>query len=137
MVVLGVIGGSSLVKFDPTHEFGIIGLQVAGKEDVTAKTAHGEVHLQKIELEGGGAKHTLIFMQRHSHGSSCGIASGITPPHSINHKANIRALADQGVDAIVATTSVGARALRPAAPSKRAALHAEPPLARSRARRHH
>ena len=134
---LGIIGGSSLVTFDPKNEFDAIGLKIASSTNKTVDTEYGKVNVKIMTLKGSGMEHTLIFMQRHSHGSSCGIASGITPPHSINHKANIRALADQGVDAIVATTSVGARALRPAAPSKRAALHAEPPLARSRARRHH
>ena len=51
---------------------------------------------------GGRAARARLFL--HGARDSKG---GITPPHKINHRANIRALADQNVDAIVATTSVG------------------------------
>lgn len=102
MVRLGIVGGSSLVTFDPTDEFEGIGLKVASRSAKTVDTAYGKVQLKFLELEGT-ASHTLIFMQRHSHAN----AKGITAPHKINHLANMRAFADQKVDAIVATASVG------------------------------
>ena len=46
-----------------------------------------------------GLQHTIVFLPRQQGGQE--------PPHSTNHLANIRALADMKVDAIVATTSVG------------------------------
>lgn len=105
---LAVIGGSSLVKFDPENAFAEIGLKVASSEDLNVETTYGEVHLRKFALSGeGDVAHTIYFMQRHSHGASGGIDSGITPPHKINYHANVRALADLKVDAVVATTSVG------------------------------
>jgi len=100
---LGFIGGSSLVSFDPTDEFEVIGLKIASSTKTTVKTEYGEVDLKIMELSGSGGSHTLIFMQRHGHAK----AGGVTPPHKINHRANMRAMADQNVDAIVATTSVG------------------------------
>ena len=103
MVRLGVVGGSSLVTFDPKDAFDVIGLKVDSKTSKTVTTPFGKVNLTFLELKGArGVAHTLIFMQRHGHS-----AGGITPPHKINHKANVRALVDQKVDAIVATTSVG------------------------------
>lgn len=99
---LGIVGGSSLVTFDPKDEFKTIGLQIASSTKKTVNTEYGKVDLKFLELTGSGGNHTLIFMQRHGHSKG-----GITPPHKINHKANMKALADQGVDAIVATTSVG------------------------------
>lgn len=100
---LGIIGGSSLVTFDPKDAFGAIGLTVASTETLTAKNEYGSVRLKKIELANKDKKivHTIFFMQRH------GMGPGITPPHRINHKANIRGLYDQKLDAIVATSSVG------------------------------
>lgn len=102
MVRLGIVGGSSLVTFDPTNEFEGIGLKIASSTKKSVSTEYGKVDLKFMELKGSGGNHTLIFMQRHGHSKG-----GITPPHKINHKANMRALADQKVDAIVATTSVG------------------------------
>ena len=98
---LGVVGGSSLVSFDPTDEFAAIGLTISSKKDITVETPHGKVRLRIVELTGA-ASHTIVFVQRHNHDSA-----GMTPPHAINYHANRRALADQGVDGIVATTSVG------------------------------
>jgi hypothetical protein len=106
---LGIVGGSSLVTFDPKSAFGVIGLTVTKKEDITAKTAYGDVQLKSFTLEGNGASHTLIFMQRHSHATGgMELKHGITPPHKINYHANMQALKDQNVDAIIATSSVGA-----------------------------
>ena len=103
---LGVVGGSSLVTFDPQNAFQEIGLRVASEEDLTQTTEYGKVFLRKVELKGDGVEHTIIFMQRHSHGAD-GLKTGITPPHKINYHANMLALKEQGVDAIIATTSVG------------------------------
>ena len=86
---LGVVGGSSLVSFDPTDEFAAIGLTISSKKDITVETPHGKVRLRIVELTGA-ASHTIVFVQRHNHDSA-----GMTPPHAINYHANMRALADQ------------------------------------------
>lgn len=104
---LGVVGGSSLVSFDPTNEFSVIGLEITEDTRFVATTSYGDVKLRKFELSGAGVKHTIFFMQRHSHDGG-----GITPPHKINHHANMKALYDQKVDCIVATCSVGECHLR-------------------------
>ena len=99
---LGVIGGSSLVTFDPKDEFAAIGLKIVESCEVESTNSYGTVKLRKYELAGDGASHTIFFMNRHCHPTG-----GITPPHKINHHANMRAFYDQKVDAIVSTTSVG------------------------------
>ena len=91
------------MTFDPKDAFDAIGLKIKSQKTHSVKNKYGEVSLKTVELTGsGGVEHAIIFMQRHGHSKG-----GITPPHKINHKANMRALADQNVDAIVATTSVG------------------------------
>lgn len=118
---LGVIGGSSLVTFDPGSAFKAIGLEVVASETITVQNKWGTVHLKKFELaKGGAAVHTLYFMQRHSHGDSGGIESGITPPHRINYRANVQALGDLKLDAVLATSSVGT--IRPSFPPGRVAI---------------
>lgn len=110
---LGVIGGSSLVKLDDKQisAFTSTGKKLVSKEDTVAKTEYGDVHLVIIVLEDApcypvidrGIQHTIVFVQRHHN-----VTGGMMPPHSINHRANMRALADQSVEAIIATSSVGA-----------------------------
>lgn len=86
---LGVIGGTGLAD---------IALNDATKSDsIVAETPWGNVPLQCVTL----ADSEIIFVQRH-HGEGC------TPPHKIEHRANIKALADAGVEAILAICSVGA-----------------------------
>jgi purine nucleoside phosphorylase len=102
-----IIGGSSLTSFDPTNEFAVIGLKIASINEVVETTDYGEVHLRVIELRGDGIEHTIIFMQRHSHSGGADISHTVTPPHRINHRANIKALEKQKVDFILATASVG------------------------------
>jgi len=100
---LGVVGGSSLVKFDAAAYFkGVAGWKFVSQKDTVAKTEFGPVDLREVELSENGEKHTIIFMQRHGHSGG-----GITPPHRINHKANMMALVGKKVDMILATSSVG------------------------------
>ena len=67
----------------------------------TVETEYGPASLTRAVLRGDL---TLLFLARHGAGHSL-------PPHRINHKANIAALRDLGVDAVFATTAVGS--LRP------------------------
>jgi 5'-methylthioadenosine phosphorylase len=65
------------------------------------ETEYGTVSLTRAALGNG---RELLFLARHGAGHSL-------PPHRINHKANISALRDLGVDAVFATAAVGS--LRP------------------------
>ena len=86
---LGVIGGTGLED--------IVLADAIRTDSILAETPWGSVPLQCVTL----AESEIIFVQRH-HGEGC------TPPHKIEHRANIRALADAGVEAILAICSVGA-----------------------------
>ena len=81
--MLGIITGTSL-----------IGEEFKGREcrTKTVRTGYGDVEI----FEGGDA----IFLPRH------GIAMD-TPPHRINHRANILALKESGVDGVVCVCSTG------------------------------
>ena len=61
------------------------------------QTEYGQASLTRAAL-GDGAE--LLFLARHGVGHS-------VPPHKINHRANIAALRDLGVEAVFATTAVG------------------------------
>jgi len=121
MVRIGIVGGSSLLDFDPTDEFKSIGLSIVSNQSKEVTNEHGSAQLKVIQLASTRAlanphaalfrgetsslgMHTLIFMQRHGHGAASG---KITPPHKINHRANMNALHEEDVDFVVATSSVG------------------------------
>jgi len=108
---LAVVGGSALLNLDDLDAFTSIGLKLVSKDDKIAETPYGKVALTIIVLEaapcypvaGRGLQHTIVFLQR----NQADAGASWPPPHAIEHRANIRALADLNVDAIVATTSVG------------------------------
>ena len=81
--MLGIITGTNPIgeEFDE---------RIGRKE--TVRTEYGDVEI----FEGGDA----IFLPRH------GIAMD-TPPHRINHRANISALEESGVDGVVCVCSTG------------------------------
>lgn len=90
MMRLGVIGGTAMTNL-ATDE-----LQVSRSDNIIADTRYGKVPLLCVQT----GETELIFLERH-HGE------GTTPPHEINHRANIDAMAGAGVDAILAVCSVG------------------------------
>ena len=91
MMRLGVIGGTAMTSL-ATDE-----IEVSRSDNIVAQTDYGPVPMLCVK----SASNELFFIERH-HGS------GTTPPHQINHRANIQALAGAGVDAILAVCSVGA-----------------------------
>lgn len=91
MMRLGLIGGTGLVSLAAGN------LDIVRSDDVIAETDYGPVPMTCATL---GNESELIFVQRH-HGD------GTTPPHKINHHANMFALAGAGCDAIIAVCSVG------------------------------
>ena len=88
---LGVIGGTAMTSL-ATDE-----IEVSRSDNVVAQTDYGPVPMLCVK----NGSNELFFIERH-HGS------GTTPPHQINHRANIQALSGAGVDAILAVCSVGA-----------------------------
>jgi len=90
MMRLGVIGGTAMTSL-ATDE-----IDITRSDNIVARTKYGDVPLFCIQSSGN----ELVFLERH-HGE------GITPPHQINHRANIDAMAGANVDAILAVCSVG------------------------------
>ncbi len=88
---LGVIGGTAMTSL-ATGE-----INVSRSDNIIAQTEYGQVPMLCV-MSGSNE---LFFIERH-HGD------GTTPPHQINHRANIQALSGAGVDAILAVCSVGA-----------------------------
>jgi 5'-methylthioadenosine phosphorylase len=60
-------------------------------------TVHGAVEVMRGDVDG----RDVVFLARHGRGHA-------VPPHRIDYRANVRALADLGVERIVATAAVGA-----------------------------
>ncbi len=86
--MLAIIGGSGMS-------------QLADLQDVrrqVIRTPYGEASgaLTYGQLNG----HAVVFLARHGYGHTI-------PPHAVNYRANIWALASQGVREIVSTASVG------------------------------
>ncbi len=100
---LGVIGGTGLVNMDLEQRLSEQGGVLLRSDTMVVDTAYGSVPLRCSTLERNGHACELIFLQRHHNPSGHGC-----PPHSINHHANMAALNDADVDAILSVCSVGA-----------------------------
>ena len=87
---LGLIGGTAMTSLATSE------LEVTRKDEIIVETKYGTVPLLCVK----SGNNELFFVERH-HGE------GTTPPHSINHHANIMALASAGVESILAICSVG------------------------------
>jgi 5'-methylthioadenosine phosphorylase len=81
---IGIIGGTGLCKLD----------ERAAPE--TVETAYGPATIVRSALGG----REVIFLARHGAGHTI-------PPHRINYRANIRALADLECRSVLATNAVG------------------------------
>jgi len=90
-MVLGVVGGTALSGSDFLGDF----------EEVEVETREGSVFLAETE--------NFLFLKRHGRG-------GDIPPHMINHRANILALEESGVEGVVGVGSVGALKIEYAPP---------------------
>ncbi len=88
MSVLAIIGGSGFGDFP--------GLEVRSSQPV--ETRFGTTSAPLVEGDLGG--HPIWFLARHGVGHR-------VPPHQINYRANIQALADAGCTAIVGLGAVG------------------------------
>lgn len=102
MVRLGVIGGTGLVELSLTGHFAEQGLEVHQSHRLNVETPFGTVPLHAVSLHGKDSRHELVFLQRHHDETGHGC-----PPHKINHRANMKAMADANLDLVVAVCSVG------------------------------
>ena len=98
MSELAIIGGSGLDRLE--------GLEITGAAPVS--TPYGPTSAPVVRGRLAGAE--VLFLARHGSGHTI-------PPHRINYRANIRALADLGAREVVAVAAVGgiAPALGPGA----------------------
>jgi len=87
--MLAIIGGSGLTRLST--------LAVAHREVV--RTPYGEP--SSALVFGQLAGRDVVFLARHGHGHTI-------PPHRVNYRANLWALKQRDVDAILAVASVGA-----------------------------
>jgi 5'-methylthioadenosine phosphorylase len=79
--IIGLIGGTSLMNSEMFSSW----------KTRQVKTVYGVVGVQRSK--------NVIFLQRHGKMAS--------PPHMINHRANIQAMKDLGAEKIIAVNSVG------------------------------
>ena len=86
--MLAIIGGSGLTRLST--------LAIAHREVV--RTPYGEP--SSALVFGQIADRDAVFLARHGHGHTI-------PPHRVNYRANLWALKERGVDAILAVASVG------------------------------
>jgi 5'-methylthioadenosine phosphorylase len=91
--MLAIIGGSGLTRLST--------LAVAHREVV--RTPYGEP--SSALTFGQIAGRDVVFLARHGYGHTI-------PPHRVNYRANLWALKEREVDAILAVASVGSIALR-------------------------
>lgn len=96
MSVVGVIGGSGLARLE--------GLEVTERLAVDTPFGRPSAPLVRGRLAGADT----VFLARHGPGHTI-------PPHRVNYRANVWALREAGVSAIVAVAAVGGidAALRP------------------------
>ena len=86
----GIIGGTAMTSLATSE------IEVIRSDEIAVETQYGNVPLLCVQ----SGSNELFFVERH-HGD------GTTPPHSINHHANMMALANAGVESILAICSVG------------------------------
>ncbi|GIS27643.1 MAG: hypothetical protein CM15mP128_4020 [Methanobacteriota archaeon] len=71
-------------------------------DEIQHETPYGVVPLRCMTLTRSDERCEVVFVQRHHDASG-----GTVPPHRIEHRANLRAMADAKVDGLIAVCSVG------------------------------
>ncbi|MDD3493321.1 MAG: MTAP family purine nucleoside phosphorylase [Candidatus Thermoplasmatota archaeon] len=79
---IGIIGGTGIYGYEGNT--------------VSVDTAYGEVEV----VHAVQGDHAVFFVPRHG-------AGHVLPPHRVNHRANLQALADCHVDRVIGITTVG------------------------------
>lgn len=99
---IGVMGGTGLLSLDAIPGADEAGWSTQRVDVVHQETPYGVVPLRCMTLSRGEERCELVFVQRHHDASG-----GTVPPHRIEHRANLRAMADAKVDRLLAVCSVG------------------------------
>lgn len=86
--MLAIIGGTGLAKLK--------GFKQVGADSIDSAYSTSKIELQRFSGDGN----EFIFLPRHG-------PEHELPPHAINYRANIAALAEAGVNVIVAVNAVG------------------------------
>lgn len=85
---VGIIGGSGLTDIDELKQ----------RKQRLVRTPYGEASAPLVAGQLNG--HSIVFLARHGQGHTI-------PPHRVNYRANVYALAEAGVKSIVAVAAVG------------------------------
>ena len=93
--MLGIIGGTGLDRLDLVED----------RQELEAGTVWGLASAPPVRGRIGALP--VVFLPRHGRHHE-------VAPHEINYRANLRALADAGVDAVIAVAAVGGIADEPA-----------------------
>lgn len=99
---VGVMGGTGLLALDAIPGSDEAGWSTERVDVVHQETPYGTVPLRCMTLARGQERCELVFVQRHHDATG-----GTVPPHRIEHRANLRAMADAKVDCLLAVCSVG------------------------------
>lgn len=94
MEILGIIGGTGLDHLDTLHE----------RREESVVTPYGPPSAPLVHGRIGGRP--VVFLARHGHAHH-------VAPHEVNYRANLWALREAGVGAVVAIAAVGGIAQRP------------------------
>ena len=97
---LSIIGGTGMKSLFEHPLLEGSGFQLINRESVSVSTEYGSVPVTQLTLSSGSEEHALNFIHRH-HGP------GVTPPHSVNYRANVTAAASSQPEAMLTIQSVG------------------------------
>jgi len=99
---LGIIGGTGLISVDAEAGFFSEDCSLVRYDTISVETEYGFAPLQCLTIETPNGVNECVFLQRHHSESGHG-----TPPHQINHHANMKALGQANLDLILSVCSVG------------------------------
>ena len=99
-----VLSGTGMLDLANAASLEGTGFLLTGTEELTLETPWGEVPTKVVTLaDDSGGERRLFFIHRHHHPEGW-----TTPPHMIEHRANVAAARATQPDALVSICSVGA-----------------------------
>ena len=101
-----MIGGTGLPTLGDGSAFAELGIVCSNSDELSVSTEYGLVPFTVQDYSSNGKESKIFFLNRH-HSSS----TKSTPPHMINHRANVSAVASCKPDIVLSICSVGAVAL--------------------------
>ena len=101
---VAVLSGTGMLDLANADSLEGTGFSLTGTEELTLETPWGEVPTKVVTLaDDSGGERRLFFIHRHHHPEGW-----TTPPHKIEHRANVAAARATQPDALVSICSVGA-----------------------------